>query len=156
MILLLDYGLYDSASCPTDISNELGSSSLLLFLQPAWFCLMPHWLWRYMRSNMFIRFIFIKWLSGVELFLYIKRGLVTYNHWLCINRSSLISYCHWLIFARIIFILNDNRFFLHNPMSFNRFILMNMLEVDSLSYRLSEPHIRDCLATPARSALNYW
>ena len=27
--------------------------------------------------------------------------------------------------------------------------------VDLLSYRLSEPHIRDRLATPARSALNY-
>ena len=27
--------------------------------------------------------------------------------------------------------------------------------VDLLSYRLSEPHIRDCLTTPARSVLNY-
>ena len=59
----------------------------------------------------------------------------------------------------MIFIQNDNRFFLHNPMSFNRFYSFEYAGidylVDLLSYRLSEPHIRDCLATLARSALNY-
>ena len=35
-------------------------------------------------------------------------------------------------------------------------ICCNRLLVDLLSYRLSGPHIRDCLATPASSALNYW
>ena len=58
-----------------------------------------------------------------------RRGSVTCNHWLSINQLLLISYCHWLIFAQItIFILNDNWFFLHNPMSFNWFILMNILK----------------------------
>ena len=39
----------------------------------------------------------------------------------------------------MIFILNDYRFFLHNPMSFNRFILMNMLEstIQSISFHIS-------------------
>ena len=35
-------------------------------------------------------------------------------------------------------IYNDNRFFLHNPMSFNRFILINMLEltIQSISFHI--------------------
>ena len=91
-----------------------------------------------MRYNMFIRFIFIKWLSGAELFLYIKRGSVTCDHWLSLNRSSLISYYHGLIFAQIIFILDDNQFFLHNLVSFNRVIIMNILEstIQSISFHI--------------------
>ena len=43
----------------------------------------------------------------------------------------------------MIFILNDNRFFLYNPMRFNRFVLMNMLEsvVQSISSHIgSQSH----------------
>ena len=38
----------------------------------------------------------------------------------------------------MIFALNDNRFFLYNPMSFNRFILMNTLEstIQSISFHI--------------------
>ena len=92
-----------------------------------------------MRSNMFIRFIFIKRLNGVELFLYIKRGSINYNHWLSTNESLLTFYCHWLIYVRLmIFILNDNQFFLYDPMNFNRFILMNILEstIYSISFHI--------------------
>ena len=60
----------------------------------------------------------------------------------------------------MIFIMNNNQFFLHSPTSFNLIYSYDYAEidylVDLLSYQLLEPHIRDCLATPARSALNYW
>ena len=92
-----------------------------------------------MRSNMFIRFIFIKWLNGDKLFLSIKGVRL-----LAVIVLAWTNY-YWYLFASdqylfktMIFIQNDNRFFLHNSMSFNRFILINMLKstIYSISFHI--------------------